>query len=100
MRTELGKIVGERRRFRAVVEDFGVGRSSQRRETVLLVDVRRTDDLETVVADHLWLKKGGQFKGVAIGDVIEFDAEVQAYEKGYANFRLGIDETTVDYRLT
>jgi hypothetical protein len=31
--------------------------------------------------------------------VIEFDAEVEEYEKGYTNFRQGIDETTVDYRL-
>jgi hypothetical protein len=100
MRTELGKLEGERRRFRAVVEDFGVGRSAKPTETILLVDVRPTDDLEAVVADHLWFKKGASFGGVSLGDVIEFDAEVEPYEKGYLNFRLGIDETTVDYRLT
>jgi len=100
MRTELGKLEGERRRFRAVVQEFGVGRSSKRKETILLVEVRRTDDLEAVVADHLWLKKGGQFRGVSLGDVIEFDAQVEPYEKGYLNFRWGIDETTVDYRLS
>jgi hypothetical protein len=100
MRNELEKIEGERRRFRAVVADFGVGRSAKRKETILLVEVRRTDDLATVVADHLWLKKGARFQEVSLGDVIEFDAQVARYEKGYQNFRLGIDETTVDYRLS
>src|SRR5687767_10666288 len=100
MRNELEKIEGERRRFRAVVEEFGVGRQAKRTETILLVDVRRTDDVAAVVADHLWLKMGAQFKSVSLGDVIEFDAQVRRYEKGYLNFRLGIDETTVDYRLS
>jgi hypothetical protein len=100
MRTELEKLVGERRRFRAVVEDFGVGRNSKRKETILLVDVRLANDLQAIVADHLWLKKSGSFRDVAIGDVVEFDAEVEPYEKGYLNFQQGVDETTVDYRLT
>jgi hypothetical protein len=100
MRAELEKLEGERRRFRAVVADFGVGRNTKRKETILLVDVRRADELETVVADHLWLKKGGSFRTVVVGDIIEFDAEVEWYEKGYLNFQQGIDETTVDYRLS
>lgn len=100
MRIELGKLAGERKRFRAVVEDFGTGRGAKRTETVLLIEVRRTDDPDVVVADHVWFKKGSQFQNIAVGDVIEFDAEVEQYEKGYSNFRLGIDETTVDYRLS
>jgi hypothetical protein len=100
MRNELAKIDGERRRFRAVVADFGVGRAAKRIETILLVEVRRTDDLDDVVADHLWLKKNAALRVAAIGDVLEFDARVERYEKGYRNFRFGIDETTVDYRLS
>jgi hypothetical protein len=99
MRTDLANLEGERRRFRAMVEEFGVARSGKK-ETILLVDVRRADDLETIVADHLWVRKGASFAGVSLGDVIEFDAEVERYEKGYVNFVRGIDETTVDYRLT
>lgn len=100
MRTELAKFAGQRNWFRARIEDIGTGRSSSRRETILLVEVRCTDDLDAVVADHIWIKKGGQFQAVSIGDVIEFDAEVEQYEKGYMNFRMGIDETTIDYRLS
>jgi len=100
MRTELGKFEGERRRFRAVVEEFGHSRSKRPTETILLVEIRCTDELEVVLTDHVWFKKRSQFEGVSLGDVVEFDAEVEAYEKGYQNFRLGIDETTVDYRLS
>jgi hypothetical protein len=100
MRSELAKLAGEQRRFRADVADFGVGRGASRSETLLLVEVRSTDDPDTVVADHVWLKKGKPFQGVSLGDVIEFDAVVEQYEKGYQNFRLGIDETTTDYRLS
>ena len=99
MREELEKLAGERKRFRAVVEDFGTGRGLKRTETILLVDVRRTDEPDAVVTDHAWFKKSAAFKTVALGDAIEFDADVEPYEKGYQNFRLGIDETTVDYRL-
>lgn len=99
MRTELEKLAGERKRFRAVVEDFGAGRDKRPIETILLVDVRRVEEPDVVVSDHAWLKKGATFQAVAVGDMIEFDAEVEKYEKGYVNFRLGIDETTVDYRL-
>lgn len=100
MRSELEKLDGRRKRFRAVVEEFGTGRGPKRTETILLVDVRRTDDPAEVVTDHVWFKRTAQFKVVALGDVIEFDADVEPYEKGYQNFRLGIDETTVDYRLS
>lgn len=100
MRSELEKLNGERKRFRAVIEEFGTGRGPRRTETVLLVDVCRTDDPTAVVADHVWFKKTAAFQAVALGDVIEFDANVEPYEKGYQNFRLGIDETTIDYRLS
>lgn len=100
MRTELEKLAGERKRFRAVVEEFGADRGKKSSETILLVDVRLVEQPDVVVSDHVWLKKGAAFQAVAVGDVIEFDAEVEQYEKGYVNFRLGIDETTVDYRLT
>lgn len=100
MRSELEKLDGERKRFRATVEEFGTGRGPKRTETILLVDVRLVDDPDAVVADHAWFKKTAAFKTVALGDVIEFDADVEPYEKGYQNFRLGIDETTIDYRLS
>src|SRR5262245_29422181 len=99
MRHELASFAGQRKRFRARVQDFGTSRSAHR-ETILLVEVRSTDDLEVVLTDHVWLKKGKPFQAVAIGDLIEFDAEVEPYEKGYQNFQQGIDETTTDYRLT
>lgn len=31
---------------------------------------------------------------------MQFDARVKEYEKGYVNYRQGIDERTVDYRLS
>jgi hypothetical protein len=82
-----------------VVEEFGVGREARHTETILLVGVCLADAPDVVVADHVWFKKGAAFRTVARGDVVEFDAEVEPYDKGYVNFRQGIDETTTDYRL-
>lgn len=36
-----------------------------------------------VVCDHVWFKVGKRLAGLRAGDVIQFDARVKTYVKGY-----------------
>ena len=102
VREELGKNCGQRRRFSGVFERFGTksGFEGRVEQTVLLVDIK---DARTgrMVSNHLWFNaaKGFLALNLANGDLVEFDARVDDYVKGYVNEREGIDETHVDYRL-
>lgn len=101
MRKELRKMNGERLRFSATVERFGYKRAFRGPDikTVLLIAVKSLPDNE-LVTDHLWFVKGKSWDGIQPGDVIEFDARVGVYEKGYKGHRDDIFEpVTSDYRL-
>ena len=97
---------GERRRFRGTFSRYGKKRGWGGGEdiTVLLTDVT---DVETgnQVTGHLWfnLTKGFQSIGLVSGDVVEFDARVTKYTKGYQGRRaerLGEAWSAVDYKLS
>lgn len=101
MRRGLEAIDGERTRFRATFQRFGKKSGYKIRWllTILLVDIKRLDD-EKVIADHAWMTAGKQFKNLDLhsGDIIEFDARVGMYRKGYSES----DEDNpfrYDYRL-
>jgi hypothetical protein len=103
MRSELAKINGQRMRFRAKVEYFSSKRGWRGRPepTVCLTNVQfvATGELAT---DHLWFTTGAWTDGLLPGDVFEFDARVDAYEKGYRGRRaeeLGMDSYSIDYHL-
>jgi hypothetical protein len=84
MRKKLGELNEERFRIRAKVGDFGL-RPAYRGpplETVLLVNVRKVEN-DAFLTDHLWLTKGVWSYGIQVGDVIEFNARVKPYWKGY-----------------
>lgn len=69
--------------------------------TILLKDVM--DWNGKIVSDHLWFNdtKGFQKLGdLEEGDIIQFDAGVKGYVKGFVNHRHGIDEREWDYRLS
>lgn len=68
--------------------------------TVLLVEIK--DAQNRFVADHLWFNytKGFQSLELKEGDIVEFDARVSDYVKGYVHDDDFIDERTVDYRLS
>lgn len=102
MRTRLASRLTERSMFRGTVHRFGTKPGWKGRElrTMLLVEV--TDDTGTVVADHLWLNDTKALAALALqpGEVVEFQARVTLYTKGYRGRRLDVDKPLArDYRL-
>ena len=104
MREQLKNMVDVRSRFRGRVERFGeknVYRGLPLK-TMLLKDVVLVSD-GTFVADHVWLTCGRWSEGISEGDMIEFDARVKSYKKGYRGYRQDIPDASlpsVDYRLS
>ena len=103
MREKLKKIEEERGLFRGLFKKYGAktGYRGQSAETVLLVQVR--DGSGALVSDHLWfnLTKGFEKLGtLREGEIIQFEARVRRYKKGYVNRRAGIDESSYDYKLS
>jgi hypothetical protein len=102
MRTELKKINGTRTRFRGTVERTGSRPNYHGfpEPTVLLKNVVfvNTGKLAT---DHIWFTVGKTLERLALqpGDIVEFDARVGDYVKGYINQKEYIDEREIDYKL-
>ncbi|MEI6950459.1 hypothetical protein V9K67_24970 [Paraflavisolibacter sp. H34] len=103
MRKELSNSEGERRRFRAVFSRFGskVNYKGHSEPTLLLTKVAEADTGK-LVTDHVWFAytQGFQACTLTAGVVVEFEARVKAYTKGYVNRRIGIDQKTTDYKLS
>jgi len=91
----------ERFRLRTTVTRKGSKRgwNGETVETILFGPIVRTNTGE-ILTDHLWFTVGDWCRGLHPGDVVEFDARVKKYRKGYVNHRRGIDEEVVDYRLS
>jgi hypothetical protein len=103
-RHKLEKVEGERKRFRATFERYGSKPAFRgpAQRTVLLKDV--TDVATGAIAtDHLWfnLTKGFEAVNPIHGDVIEFDARVKGYSKGYRGHREDVyNPPSWDYKLS
>lgn len=101
-RKHLEHLDGQRLRFRATVERFGMKRNYHGfpEETILLKRIIRVDTGKEV-SDHLWftVRKTIAALDLQPGDTVEFDARVSDYVKGYVNHREYIDERTIDYKL-
>lgn len=103
MRKELAKEAGQRKRFRAVFSRFGkkVNFKGYSEETVLLQHVV---DIESgkVVTDHIWFSYTKGFEKIKLteGIVLEFDARVKEYRKGYVNSRYKINNSKNDFKLS
>ncbi|GIK37964.1 MAG: hypothetical protein BroJett011_17970 [Chloroflexota bacterium] len=86
MRTKLKKMDNIRTRFRGVFSREGkkfFGLHETR--TLLLTHIKEVESGQEV-ADHLWFNytKGFEALGpLTVGDMIEFDARVAVYKKGY-----------------
>ena len=66
---------------------------------MLFTEVTRIDTNQ-VVADHLWFTKGRTLSTLRVGDMVEFDARVGDYVKGYAGRREVYDRPLeLDYKL-
>lgn len=102
MRKNLGNINGSRTRFRATVKRFGSKKNyhGYPEPTILLIDVAFAET-DKQASDHIWFTVGTTIKklGLKPGDVVEFDARVGEYIKGYVNRREYIDNRTLDYKL-
>jgi len=103
MREELKKINEVRSTFTATFERTGTKSSfGHPKPTLLFKDVR--DHTGKIVAEHLWFNytKGFMELGLEAGDVVQFDARVKAYEKGYKGWRDDVWDSPIetDYKLS
>jgi hypothetical protein len=103
MRKNLADKVGLRKKFRGVFTRFGkkVNYNGYTDTTLLLSNLI---DLETNerVTDHHWFAYTKGFEKAALqeGAVIEFEARVKVYKKGYVNKALAINNRQSDYKLS
>lgn len=103
MRTTLKKLDQVRKKFRGVFQREGkkINWNGYSEPTILLRSI--TDEAGKVVTDHLWFSKTKSFDALGKleqGDVIEFEARITPYLKGYVNRRSKIDQSSTDYKLS
>jgi len=103
MRKELAAELGKRKKFRATVDRLGkkINYKGYSEETILLNAII---DVETgkAVTDHIWFSytQGFVKASVISGDILEFEARVKEYRKGYVNKNYKINNTTSDFKLS
>lgn len=102
MRRALQRRNGERDTFLGTFERLGskIGWMSNE-PTVLLRNIRTLD--EAPICDHLWfsLTKAFAALDLVLGDVIQFDARVKEYERGYKGYREDVYAPVErDYKLS
>lgn len=103
MRKGLAKDEGVRKRFRAQFVRLGkkTNYKGYSEDTLLFRDVRSADDKQ-LVADHVWFTFSKGFEAIhwEEGLVIEFDARIRKYQKGYVNKALGRQKRSTDFKLS
>lgn len=103
-RKSLRAMDGVRARFRARFERYGTKRAygGRTERTLLLRDVVHIDSGE-LVTEHVWFNLSARWQALGdlgAGDVIEFDARVKRYNKGYRGRRWDVVSVpSVDYKL-
>lgn len=103
MRKQLKMIENQRMVFVGVFERYGTKTNwnGYPENTILLKDVKNS--IGKIVSDHLWfsLTKGFQnLEKLEVGDIVQFQARVKPYIKGYVNNINYIDEREIDYKLS
>lgn len=103
MRKLLAKEKGNRKKFRASFGQIGkkVNYKGYSEETILLKNVIDLE-INQVVTDHIWFSfsKGFEKLYPQSGMMIEFEARVKEYRKGYVNKAYRIDQSKTDYKLS
>jgi hypothetical protein len=103
MRSELAPENGKRKKFRAAFSRLGkkTNYKGYSEETILLNTVV---DVETgkTVTDHVWFSYTQGFVKASLksGDMLEFEARVKEYRKGYVNKNYKINKATTDFKLS
>lgn len=90
MRSGLKKLQDVRKTFISIFERYGTKTNWHGfpEETILLTDIKDTNGKK--VTDHIWfsMTKGfGKLGKLKKGDMIQFDARVKEYVKGYKGYR-------------
>jgi len=103
VRIALKKINDQRTRFRGTYERAGSKANwhGYSTETILLKNI--IDEEGNVLTDHLWFNYTKSFEDLGAlqrGDVIEFEARVTRYTKGYVNRRAKINDQKSDFKLS
>jgi len=103
MRKELKILDEQRDLFRGTFKKYGLksGYKGASTETILLVSI--CNDNGKIISDHLWFNMTKGFEKLGTlreGDIIQFEARVGKYRKGYINRRADIDQSSFDYKLS
>ena len=105
MRKEL-KNIGNKERHTFTGEFVREGLKSAFRgpqlPTVLLKNIRLAET-NKIVTDHLWFNKTKSFEALELkeGDIVQFDARVNSYTKGYKGYREDVFSLIEkDYKLS
>ena len=103
MRKELAKEEGSRRKFTGIFSRFGkkTNFKGYSEETLLLTNIIDTSTNQ-IVADHIWftLTKGFEILQLTPNDIVEFEARIKEYSKGYVNKRYKINNQSKDFKLS
>lgn len=102
-RVGLKKDLGIRKKFKGTFVRTGrkAGFNGYSQETLLFKNII---DLEsgTLVADHAWFNftKGCEDAEIKEGIMVEFEARIKEYKKGYVNSKFKINKQKTDYKLS
>jgi hypothetical protein len=103
MRKSLAKEEGERKKFRAKFVRIGkkINYKGHSEETILLKNICDASSGK-LLTDHVWFSYTQGFQKVQLkeGCVIEFEARVKKYSKGYVNKKLGFNNESTDFKLS
>ena len=103
MRTGLKKDLDMRKTFTGKFVRTGkkAGFKGYSRETLLIKDIVDSETGDQVT-DHIWLNYTKGFENVNLhtGAIVEFQARIVEYKKGYKNSRFAFAEQKKDYKLS
>ena len=103
MRKKLKKFNEIRKRFKGTFERFGTKSGYKYPLTTLLFKDITDISTKEKVCSHIWfnLTKGFNAIDLKEGDVVEFDARVKRYVKGYMGYREDVyKQIETDYKLS
>jgi hypothetical protein len=103
MRKRLAASEGERKKFRGTFSRVGkkINYQGYSEDTILLNNIIDAET-STVVADHIWFSFTKGFEKIKLeeGSMLEFEARIKEYSKGYVNKQYGINNRKKDYKLS
>lgn len=108
LRTGLKQINEERKTFSGIFKRYGTksGWNGFPERTILLINIINIKDSNHIVTDHCWFTLTKQFEELGDliqGDIIQFDARVKEYIKGWQGHKAeeyGENSCEIDYKLS